>query len=56
LSEVLMLADPRGRAETLEMAFAALNSVEMASLSWSIFQFSGFHRRHSGMEASGTVP
>jgi len=42
LSEVLMLADPRGRAETLEMAFAALNSVEMASLSWSIFQFSGF--------------
>ena len=40
-SEALMPADPRGRAETLEWLFAALNSVEMASLPWSIFQFSG---------------
>ena len=40
-SEALIPADPRGRAETLEWLFAALNSVEMASLPWSIFQFSG---------------
>ena len=34
-SEALMPADPRGRAETIEWLFAALNSVEMASLPWS---------------------
>jgi glutathione S-transferase len=42
LSEVLIPADPRASAETKEWLFAALNSVEMASLPWSIFQFSGF--------------
>ena len=36
-----MPADPRGRSEVIEWLFAALNSVEMASLPWSIFQFSG---------------
>ena len=41
-SDALIPTDPRGRAETLEWLFAALNSVEMASLPWSIFQFSGF--------------
>jgi glutathione S-transferase len=40
-SEALMPADPRGRSEALEWVFAALNSVEMASLPWSIFAFSG---------------
>jgi glutathione S-transferase len=40
-SAVLMPADPQGRATALEWLFAALNSVEMASLPWSIFQFSG---------------
>jgi glutathione S-transferase len=40
-SEALMPADPRGRSEVIEWLFAALNSVEMASLPWSIFQFSG---------------
>lgn len=40
-SEALMPADPRGRTETLEWVFAALNSVEMASLPWSIFHFTG---------------
>ena len=40
-SGALMPADPRGRSETLEWLFAALNSVEMASLPWSILQFSG---------------
>lgn len=40
-SKVLMPADPRSRSEAVEWLFAALNSVEMASLPWSIFQFSG---------------
>jgi glutathione S-transferase len=40
-SKALMPVDTRGRSEVLEWLFAALNSVEMASLPWSIFQFSG---------------
>ncbi|TAV74286.1 glutathione S-transferase family protein [Rhizobium leguminosarum] len=40
-SDALMPADPRGRAEVLEWLFAALNSVEAASLPWSILIFSG---------------
>jgi glutathione S-transferase len=40
-SDALMPADPRGRCEALEWLFAALNSVEMASLPWSISAFSG---------------
>jgi glutathione S-transferase len=39
-SEALMPADPRPRSEVKEWIFAALNSVEMASLPWSLFQFS----------------
>jgi glutathione S-transferase len=41
-SETLMPADPRGRTEVIEWLFAALNSVEAASLPWSIFQISGY--------------
>jgi len=40
-SDALMPADPRGRSEALQWLFAALNSVEAASLPWSIFAFSG---------------
>ena len=40
-SAKLMPTGPRGRVETTEWVFAALNSVEMASLPWSLFQFSG---------------
>ena len=40
-SDALMPADPRSRSEALEWLFAALNSVEMASLPWSILMFSG---------------
>lgn len=40
LSEKLMPRDPRGRSETIEWIFGALNSVEMASLPWSILKFS----------------
>lgn len=41
LSDTLMPADPHGRSDAIKWLFAALNSVEMASLPWSIFQFSG---------------
>jgi len=41
LSSALMPTDPRGRSETIEWVFAALNSVEMASLPWSILKFTG---------------
>ena len=40
-SEALMPADPSGRSEAVEWLFAALNSVEMASLPWSLLIFSG---------------
>lgn len=40
-SDALMPADPRGRSETVQWLFAALNSVEMASLPWSLLIFSG---------------
>ncbi len=40
-SAALMPTDARGRAEALEWLFAALNSVEMASLPWVLFKFSG---------------
>jgi glutathione S-transferase len=39
-SEALMPIDPRGRSEAVEWLFAALNSVEMASLPWALFKFS----------------
>ena len=41
LSSALLPADPRKRSEAIEWLFAALNSVEMAVLPWSIFIFSG---------------
>lgn len=41
-SDALMPSDPRGRSEVVQWLFAALNSVEMASLPWSLFQFSGY--------------
>lgn len=40
-SEALMPADPRRRSEAVQWLFAALNSVEMASLPWAILAFSG---------------
>jgi glutathione S-transferase len=40
-SEALAPADPRGRSEVIEWLFAALNSVEMASLPWALLQFGG---------------
>ncbi len=40
-SDALMPTDPRRRIEAMKWLFAALNSVEMASLPWSLFKFSG---------------
>jgi glutathione S-transferase len=40
-SEALMATDERANIETKEWLFAALNSVEMASLPWALFHFSG---------------
>jgi glutathione S-transferase len=41
-SETLMPPDPHGRAEAVEWLFAALNSVEVATLPWGLFHFMGF--------------
>ncbi len=38
-SEKLMPCDARGRADVIQWAFAALNSIEMASLPWGLFKF-----------------
>jgi glutathione S-transferase len=43
-SDALMPTDPRRRSEVLEWLFAALNSVEAASLPWSILVFTGENR------------
>ena len=40
-SDALLPADPRARSEAVQWLFAALNSVEMASLPWSLLAFSG---------------
>jgi glutathione S-transferase len=40
-SDALLPADPQGRSDAIEWLFAALNSVEMATLPASIFMFSG---------------
>ncbi|PMR73594.1 glutathione S-transferase family protein [Billgrantia endophytica] len=40
-SDALMPTDPHRRNEVIEWLFAALNSVEMASLPWSLFMFIG---------------
>jgi len=39
LSAKLMSPDPRGRSDTTEWVIAALNSVEMASLPWTMSRF-----------------
>jgi len=41
LSATLLPGDPRGRAAVVEWLFAALNSVEMASLPWGLLHFAG---------------
>ena len=41
LSEKLLPADPPARSDAVEWLFAALNSVEMASLPWGLMHFTG---------------
>jgi glutathione S-transferase len=41
MSDALMPTDRRARSEVKEWVFAALNSVEMASVPWSLFHFMG---------------
>jgi glutathione S-transferase len=41
LSDALLPADPHRRSEATEWVFAALNSVEMASLPWTMLKFMG---------------
>ena len=40
-SDVLLPTDRRRRGEVIEWVFAALNSVEMASLPWALLKFTG---------------
>jgi glutathione S-transferase len=40
-STKLMPTDPCGRSQAIEWVFAALNSVEMASLPWALLKFTG---------------
>src|SRR5688572_4298724 len=39
LSTALIPADPRGRSDAIQWMFAALNSMEMASVPWSMYKF-----------------
>lgn len=49
-SDALMPIDPRTRVEVIEWLFAALNSVEMAILPWSLYKFTGDTEVTSGRQ------
>lgn len=50
-SDVLMPASAKGRSAVINWIFAALNSVEMAALPYSIFQFTGDKETTPGRSA-----
>lgn len=50
-SEALMPADPKGRSEVIMWLFAALNSVEMATLPFSLFKFTKDEQETAGRKA-----
>ena len=50
-SEALMPTETKGRSEVIQWLFAALNSVEMAALPYSIFKFSGDDEQTAGRQA-----
>ncbi|HEV7255045.1 MAG TPA: glutathione S-transferase family protein [Mesorhizobium sp.] len=50
-SPALMPASPLGRNEVIEWLFAALNSVEMPSVPWSLFKFTGDTAETPGRKA-----
>ncbi|OFE13452.1 glutathione S-transferase [Pseudohongiella acticola] len=47
-SQHLMPTTPKERAKVIEWVFAALNSVEMASLPWSLFKFTNDEEMTAG--------
>jgi glutathione S-transferase len=49
-SNALMPRDPSGRSKVIEWLFAALNSVEMASLPWSLLKFTNDTIQSPGRE------
>ena len=49
-SEKLLPADARERSKVIEWLFAALNSVEMASLPWALMLFSGIEKGNPALE------
>lgn len=48
-SQILMPGDPHGRSQVVQWVVAALNSVEMASLPWSLFQFASLSGETPGV-------
>ena len=50
-SEALMPTEQKGRSEVIQWLFAALNSVEMAALPYSIFKFTGDDEQTAGRQA-----
>lgn len=50
-SSALLPADPRQRSTAVQWLFGALNSMEMATVPWSIFLFSGFTGDTPGWQA-----
>lgn len=50
-SEALMPAEPKARSKVIEWLFGALNSVEMATLPWSLFMFYGDTAATPGRQA-----
>ena len=49
-SESLMPTDPHARSAVISWLFAALNSVEAASLPWSLYQFAGDNQPTPGRQ------
>ena len=49
-SESLMPTDPNARSAVISWLFAALNSVEAASLPWSLYQFAGDNQQTPGRQ------
>ena len=49
-SESLMPSDPRARSAVISWLFAALNSVEAASLPWSLYHFAGDNQQTPGRQ------
>ncbi|GAA4359568.1 glutathione S-transferase family protein [Kangiella marina] len=49
-SENLIPNEPIGRSQVIQWLFAALNSIEMASVPWSLFKFSNDNEETPGRE------